>query len=363
MSKNRKKSAAQAKRRKLIVEPLEPRTLFSADIVSASLAADLFADNSTEQYTWLANTGQSDFTVPKDKASAYSAKNSLLNDPETGYNSNELIGFEEQASDVITDLTPTFEISRQLIVIDARVNDSDALLQDVINNRQSGTDFEIIHLVDDTDGIEQITAALNAQGNQKYDAVHIIAHGSDAELQLGSTQLNSGNLQHYKDELSSWSSELALDADLLFYGCDVAQTEKGQGFVDQISQWTGADVASSSDLTGHADLGGNWELEYIVGTVETELPVSIDAQLNWMGTLDTITVTTLADVVNASNLNSIAELKAAPGADGISLREALIAANKDATLDTIILGSGTHVLSISGTSNTTGDLDLSLIHI
>ena len=148
----------------------------------------------------------------------------------------------------------------------------------MIDNRQSGTDFEIIHLVEDADGIEQITAALNAQGNQKYDAVHIIAHGSDAELQLGSTQLNSANLQHYKEELSSWSSELALDADILLYGCDVAQTAKGQGFVDQISHWTGADIASSTDLTGHADLGGNWELEYKVGAIETSLPFSIKAQ-------------------------------------------------------------------------------------
>ena len=247
---------------------MEPRTLFSADVASASLALDPIEDISLEQHNWQASNGQSEFTVSYDKGGAYPTQNSpaqnsevhdkidlLLNDGEAQNNSSDLIGFEEQASDVIAELAPDFQQSRQLIVIDSRVDDSDALLQDVIDNGQPDTEYEIILLRQDSDGIEQITSALNVHGDQKYDAVHIIAHGSDAELQLGSTQLNSANLQHYKEELSSWSSELALDADILLYGCDVAQTAKGQGFVDQISHWTGADIASSTDLTGHADLG------------------------------------------------------------------------------------------------------------
>ena len=135
----------------------------------------------------------------------------------TGNSSSDLIGFEEHASDVIAELAPDFEQSRQLIIIDARVDDSETLLQDVISNGQSDTDFQIIRLDADSDGIEQITSALSAQGDQKFDAVHIIAHGSDAEIQLGSTQLNSGNLQHYRNEFLSWQSELAHDADILLY--------------------------------------------------------------------------------------------------------------------------------------------------
>jgi len=263
------------------------------------------------------------------------------------------------SQDVIIEVEPAVEQARQLIIIDARVDDSEALLQDVINNANSGTDFETIRLVEGDDGIEKITSALSAQPDQKYDAVHIVAHGSDAELQLGSTQLNSGNLQQYNNVLSSWSSGLSLDADILLYGCDVAQTDKGQEFVNQISHLTGADIASSSDLTGHADLGGNWEFEYIVGAVETDLAFSVKAQHNWMDTLGTITVTTLADVDDGAT-TSIDDLIANPGADGeISLREAVIASNADtSTHDTIVLGTGIHTLSIAGGGDKTGDLDI-----
>ena len=235
MRKVRNKKAAREKRRKIIVEPLEPRTLFSADVVSASLALDPIEDNSLDQHNWLANNAQSDFAVSNDKGEAYPKQNREVYDDKAnrvlndGENQNNLIGFEEQISDVIAELQPDFEQSRQLIIIDSRVDDSDALLQDVIDNGQPDTEYEIILLRQDSDGIEQITSALNTHGEQKYDAVHIIAHGSDAELQLGSTQLNSGNLQHYKNELLSWRSELAHDADILLYGCDVAQTAKGQG--------------------------------------------------------------------------------------------------------------------------------------
>jgi len=289
LSKYRDKAAAQAKQRnRVIVEPLEPRTLFSADVVSASLALDLIDDSSQEPYNWPADNAQPGFSVSDSKGFAYPPNDSEVRNRtdssfsvgETGNNSRGLIGFEEQASDVLAEIAPDYKQSRQLIIIDARVDDGEALLEDVINNGQSGTDFEIIQLADDSDGIEQITLALSADSNQKYDAVHIIAHGSDAELLMGSTQLNSGNLQNYQNEFSSWQTGMSLNADILLYGCDVAQTDHGQDFVDQISLWTGADLASSTDLTGHADLGGNWELEYTVGTIETDLAFSTDAQHN-----------------------------------------------------------------------------------
>jgi len=157
---------------------------------------------------------------------------------------------------------PIFEQARQLIVIDERVDDVDALINDVLSNGQVGVQFDIIRLDSQTNGIDAITAALSAAGSDQYDAVHIVAHGSDAEIQLGGTTLNSDNLQEFQNELSSWMSGLALGSDILLYGCEVAQTEEGQWFVDQIGQWTGADIASSNDLTGHSDLGGDWEFEH-----------------------------------------------------------------------------------------------------
>ena len=124
MSNKRNNSSVQPVKRKIIVESLEPRTLFSADVVSASLALDLVADDSLDQTNWLADTGQSEFSVSNDKGDSYAHDRfaGVLYDRESIHNSRELIGFEEQISEEIAELTPDFEQPRQLIVIDERLS-------------------------------------------------------------------------------------------------------------------------------------------------------------------------------------------------------------------------------------------------
>ena len=41
------------------------------------------------------------------------------------------------------------------------------------------------------------------------------------------------------------------------------------------------DVAASDDDTGHAALGGDWDLEYATGVIETDVAFSADLQQNW----------------------------------------------------------------------------------
>ena len=77
----------------------------------------------------------------------------------------------------------------------------------------------------------------------------------------------------------------------------------------------------------------------------------------------TVTVTTTTDEVNG-NTTSIANLIATPGGAGISLREAIIAANNTAGADTITLPAGTYTLTIANTGGVNedgclrGDLDV-----
>lgn len=73
--------------------------------------------------------------------------------------------------------------------------------------------------------------------------------------------------------------------------------------------------------------------------------------------LATITLSTTLDEVDG-NTSSIANLIATPGGTGISLREAIIAANNSSLDDIIIAPAGTYVLTIAGATNTTGDLDI-----
>ena len=156
---------------------------------------------------------------------------------------------------------------RELIIVDPGVEDAESLLAEVLENRPDST-FEVRILDADQDGVAQISELL--QGDQQYSAIHIISHGDEGEVQLGNSTLTADNLNQYVDQLAGWADALTEDADLLFYGCDLASNAEGEQFIESISAITGADVAASDDLTGAADLGGDWELELNVGTIETQ---------------------------------------------------------------------------------------------
>jgi len=74
-------------------------------------------------------------------------------------------------------------------------------------------------------------------------------------------------------------------ADLLIYGCNLAATAEGESLVNALARLTSADVAASDDLTGSAKLGGDWELEYRTGTVESGMALSTTAQASLDGVL------------------------------------------------------------------------------
>ena len=250
----------------------------------------------------------------------------------------------------------SFEPARELLVIDESVDDIEALFSDILLNSHSQTTFDIVRINDDSSGIEQISEALNS--GEKYDAVHIVSHGSEAALQLGSLNLSADNIGDHTVELSGWASGLTLDADILLYGCDVAGSADGEFFVEQLSSLTGADVAASDDLTGNALLGGDWEFEFSAGTVEAEVAFSKGMQSAYLSTFATAFVDVLEDVVNGDT-SSIDALNANDGGDGISLREAVIAANNTFDEPDIIrLRSGVHELTMQGNGDAAEDATL-----
>jgi hypothetical protein len=118
------------------------------------------------------------------------------------------------------------------------------------------------------DGLAQIAQwAANQSG---LDAIHILSHGSQGVVNLGTTQLTESSLSSAatQAELAELGRALTADGDLLLYGCDVAVGSGGAKLLDSIAKATGADVAASTDLTGAARLGGNWTLEAHDGTID-----------------------------------------------------------------------------------------------
>ena len=155
-----------------------------------------------------------------------------------------------------------------IVFIDPKVDDYGILMAGV----KPG--LEVVLLDDNFDGIAQITQAMS--GRRGLSSLHIVAHGEAGKLWLGKGFVDSSTLEHESDLLQSWAAALAPDADILLYGCNVAAGKTGRQFVQRFSQLTGADVAASSNLTGSAALGGDWELEVTIGNVEA--PIAFGAE-------------------------------------------------------------------------------------
>jgi hypothetical protein len=174
---------------------------------------------------------------------------------------------------------------KEVVFIDAGAPNYQQLIHDLTAAADQGRDIQVVVLDSDRDGIEQITEALTRM--RDLDAVHVVSHGSDASLQLGNRQLDQNTLMRYAHRIQGWSEALNEDADLLIYGCDLASGSAGQTLIDQLATLTGADVAASDDVTGQAARGGDWELEYSAGDIETSVAFSAEVQDSWEGVLGT----------------------------------------------------------------------------
>ena len=170
-------------------------------------------------------------------------------------------------------LAATNLTSSEIIFIDAIVSDLEAYITD-------HPDADVVLIDSSKDGLEQIAAVL--AGRTDITAIHILSHGAAGQLSLGSTlvDLQSINGEH-ADELAIINAALSSNADILIYGCDVAAGEAGQAFVNALASATGADIAASTDSTGSADLGGDWDLEAQTALVEAQALALTD----WQGEL------------------------------------------------------------------------------
>ncbi len=158
---------------------------------------------------------------------------------------------------------------QEIVFISTSVREYRQLLDNISPNA------EIVVLDTNRDAVEQMAAALS--GRTEVAAIHIISHGNAGELQLGTTVLNRATVAgRYAEDMATIAASLTANADLLLYGCDVAAGEVGRQFVSALAAAIGADVAASTDLTGAAVLGGDWQLEARTGSIEAALPLSLE---------------------------------------------------------------------------------------
>ncbi|MEM9008404.1 MAG: DUF4347 domain-containing protein, partial [Cyanobacteria bacterium P01_F01_bin.86] len=177
-----------------------------------------------------------------------------------------------------TNNTSAFDGDQGIIFVDSGISDYQAL----IGGLQPGSQVHLLN--SEEDGIDQISQVLSQYSD--LDSVHIFSHGDAGSLQLGNATLNQSTLGGYGAALQDWSSALAEDADLLFYGCNLGASPDGLLFMGEVATLTGADVAASDDLTGNAAQGADWDLEVETGAIEAATLASAAFQ----GTLATVTL-------------------------------------------------------------------------
>jgi hypothetical protein len=158
--------------------------------------------------------------------------------------------------------------------------------QSLVDGMRAGVEVELIN--GGQSGLAQM--ALWAETHSGYDAIHVLSHGGEGNLRLGTDIVCESTLSTSlaKAEWAAIGSALNAGGDLLLYGCDVARGAAGIAFIGDLSRLTGADVAASSDATGISAREGNWNLEVIsAGSVIEARSLAIDGYdgLLFTGTL------------------------------------------------------------------------------
>ena len=139
------------------------------------------------------------------------------------------------------------------------------------------------------DGLQQIAAYL--AGRSDIAAVHIFSHGSAGVLAFGGEDVEADTIGTYQATLAQIGQSLAPGGDLLLYGCDVAAGSTGQALVSQIAAYSHANVAASTNPTGAASAGGDWDLEFHVGTIDTATAITATSGANYRSVLSTYALT------------------------------------------------------------------------
>jgi VCBS repeat-containing protein len=167
--------------------------------------------------------------------------------------------------------------SKHLLVLDSRIENRAQLL--------AGLPSDVTALVvnSNEDGLAAISAALAQMG--KVDSVQILSHGSSGQFSLGNQTISASNLDQFSQTLQGWKNNLSAGADIQLYGCDVGAGSAGQTLVNELAQLTGADVGASSNDTGAASKGGDWNLEVRSGDVDQHLALGAVALSSFDGLL------------------------------------------------------------------------------
>ncbi len=234
-------------------------------------------------------------------------------------------------------------------VIDANVDQADTLIAGL------PADAVIIRIDSTSDGVAQLAEALEGMNN--IGSLHIFAHGEAGSLSLGASVLDQASMETlYRATLAGLGTHLSADADIMIYGCNFAAGAEGQAAADTLAALTGADVSASTDLTGAARLGGDWDLEYDSGSIETQALsfAAYDATLD----LASISASGAPTTSGGSNVGATATWSNVATVSGttVDIRATVVSADAGATIGFGTTGDDLRVELENGTAVITWEI-------
>ncbi|MCG8293415.1 Ig-like domain-containing protein [Pseudomonas entomophila] len=213
--------------------------------------------------------------------------------------------------------------NHEVVFVDSAVSD----YQKLIAGLPAGV--EVVVLENGKDGFKQIADYLN--GRSDVTSVDIISHGDQGYVYLAGNAIWANQLASHGADLARIGASLAPGGDIRFFACNTGAGSDGQLFVNEVARLSGADVGASSDSTGNR-AGEDWALETVSGVVASGVGVQRGDLSAFNTSLATITVT-------SKNASLIAD-----GDGGVTLAEAIQAANTDASVDGSAAGSGADII-------------------
>ncbi|MGD8912883.1 MAG: DUF4347 domain-containing protein, partial [Candidatus Thiodiazotropha sp.] len=227
----------QKKRSKAIIEALEPRILFSADMLGG------LVDGNVPDDPLAGLLEDSAILIDSSRSSDNQAQEPMGATPDRQQDQQQetadplLIPSTENETEIQT---------YELLVVDTATPDYQQLIDSLVED--TSRRFELLLIEKDDNGLQLITEKL--QDLPSVDSIHLISHGSAGTIQLGNETVDLAALQDYPALFNIWGEALSHDGDILIYGCDVASTADGKALIEALAEVTQADVAASDDLTG-----------------------------------------------------------------------------------------------------------------
>ncbi len=241
---------------------------------------------------------------------------------------------------------PNIQQGWNFVFIDSTVKNYQTLL----DGTKGGSSVTVIN--PDQFGIAQVTATLASVTGA--NSLHIVSEGDAGNFWLGKDFVSSENIAKYANDLQAWKTSLSPAANILLYACNLANGDNGAALVQAVKNYTGHDVAASTNRTGAVALGGDWNLEYQTGLNPATVIFNDAATNAYQNVLAIFTVLNTDDAGADSLRNQIVAANAAAGADEIRFNPSL---NGIA----IVLTSGqitiTEALTISGNGSTNTIID------